>query len=56
MHERHNLGSLSDSIRGCDVAIAGGVEHMGHHPMGATRQTNPVSSRTSWWIQRHEHG
>lgn len=26
---------------GCDVAIAGGVEHMGHHPMGATADPNP---------------
>lgn len=25
----------------CDVAIAGGVEHMGHHPMGATADPNP---------------
>lgn len=24
-----------------DVAIAGGVEHMGHHPMGATADPNP---------------
>ncbi len=26
---------------GCDIAIAGGVEHMGHHPMGATADPNP---------------
>ena len=25
----------------CDVAIAGGVEHMGHHPMGADVDFNP---------------
>jgi acetyl-CoA acyltransferase len=25
----------------CDIAIAGGVEHMGHHPMGATADPNP---------------
>jgi acetyl-CoA acyltransferase len=25
----------------CDCAIAGGVEHMGHHPMGATADPNP---------------
>lgn len=25
----------------CEVAIAGGVEHMGHHPMGATADPNP---------------
>jgi acetyl-CoA acyltransferase len=25
----------------CDVVIAGGVEHMGHHPMGATADPNP---------------
>ena len=24
------------ALGACDVAIAGGVEHMGHHPMGAT--------------------
>jgi len=25
----------------CDVAIAGGVEHMGHHPMGSLLDPNP---------------
>lgn len=25
----------------CDVAIAGGVEHMGHHPIGAAADPNP---------------
>jgi acetyl-CoA acyltransferase len=25
----------------CETAIAGGVEHMGHHPMGATMDPNP---------------
>jgi acetyl-CoA acyltransferase len=25
----------------CDIAIAGGVEHLGHHPMGATADPNP---------------
>jgi acetyl-CoA acyltransferase len=25
----------------CDVAIAGGVEHMSHHPIGATADPNP---------------
>ena len=31
----------------CDLAIAGGVEHMGHHPMGADVDFNPrfVSDR-----------
>ena len=29
------------AMGGCDVAIAGGVEHMGHHPMGATADPNP---------------
>ncbi|MGA8833491.1 MAG: thiolase family protein [Desulfomonilaceae bacterium] len=29
------------ALGGCDVAIAGGVEHMGHHPMGATADPNP---------------
>ncbi len=25
----------------CDIAIAGGVDHMSHHPMGATMDPNP---------------
>lgn len=29
------------SLGVCDIAIAGGVEHMGHHPMGATADPNP---------------
>ncbi|MHB8203090.1 MAG: thiolase family protein [Desulfomonilaceae bacterium] len=29
------------ALGGCDVAIAGGVENMGHHPMGATADPNP---------------
>ncbi len=29
------------AVGACDVAIAGGVEHMGHHPMGATADPNP---------------
>ena len=29
------------AVGSCDVAIAGGVEHMGHHPMGATADPNP---------------
>lgn len=29
------------ALGACDVAIAGGVEHMGHHPMGATADPNP---------------
>ncbi len=29
------------ALGSCDVAIAGGVEHMGHHPMGATADPNP---------------
>jgi len=29
------------ALGGCDAAIAGGVEHMGHHPMGATADPNP---------------
>ncbi|HYA03666.1 MAG TPA: beta-ketoacyl synthase N-terminal-like domain-containing protein, partial [Syntrophobacteria bacterium] len=24
------------ALGACDIAVAGGVEHMGHHPMGAT--------------------
>jgi acetyl-CoA acyltransferase len=28
-----------------DVAIAGGVEHMGRHPMGEGADPNPPSSR-----------
>ncbi len=29
------------ALGACEVAIAGGVEHMGHHPMGATADPNP---------------
>ncbi|MFZ0927498.1 MAG: thiolase family protein [Syntrophobacteraceae bacterium] len=29
------------ALGACDVVIAGGVEHMGHHPMGATASPNP---------------
>lgn len=29
------------ALGACDVAIAGGVEHMGHHPMAATADPNP---------------
>jgi len=29
------------ALGACDVVIAGGVEHMGHHPMGATMDPNP---------------
>jgi acetyl-CoA acyltransferase len=29
------------ALGACDVAIAGGVEHMGHHPMGADVDFNP---------------
>jgi len=29
------------AVGSCDIAIAGGVEHMGHHPMGATADPNP---------------
>ncbi|MCX5873770.1 MAG: thiolase family protein [Deltaproteobacteria bacterium] len=29
------------ALGACDVAIAGGVEHMGHHPMGSTADPNP---------------
>jgi acetyl-CoA acyltransferase len=29
------------ALGSCDVAIAGGVEHMGHHPMGSTADPNP---------------
>ena len=29
------------ALGACDVAIAGGVEHMSHHPMGATADPNP---------------
>ena len=29
------------ALGACDVAIAGGVEHMGHHPIGATADPNP---------------
>lgn len=29
------------ALGACDVAIAGGVEHMSHHPIGATADPNP---------------
>jgi acetyl-CoA acyltransferase len=29
------------ALGACDVAVAGGVEHMGHHPIGATATPNP---------------
>ncbi len=29
------------ALGACDCAVAGGVEHMGHHPMGATADPNP---------------
>ena len=29
------------ALGACDIAVAGGVEHMGHHPMGATADPNP---------------
>ncbi len=29
------------ALGACDVAIAGGLEHMGHHPMGASADPNP---------------
>jgi acetyl-CoA acyltransferase len=29
------------ALGSCDIAIAGGVEHMGHHPMGAKADPNP---------------
>jgi acetyl-CoA acyltransferase len=29
------------ALGACDVAVAGGVEHMGHHPMGADVDFNP---------------
>ncbi len=29
------------ALGACDIAIAGGVEHMGHHPMGSNADPNP---------------
>jgi acetyl-CoA acyltransferase len=29
------------ALGACDIAVAGGVEHMGHHPMAATADPNP---------------
>ncbi|SPF39243.1 3-ketoacyl-CoA thiolase [Syntrophobacter sp. SbD1] len=29
------------ALGACDIAIAGGVEHMGHHPLGANASPNP---------------
>ena len=40
-----------------DVAIAGGVEHMGHHPMGAGRRPQPaVPGRAHRRPERPGHG
>lgn len=35
------IAAAEIALGACDVAIAGGVEHMGHHPMGATADPNP---------------
>ena len=35
-----------------DVAIAGGVEHMGRHPMGEGSTPTPGSSPSGWWTSR----
>ncbi|MGD9505277.1 MAG: acetyl-CoA C-acyltransferase [Syntrophobacteraceae bacterium] len=29
------------ALGACDIAIAGGVEHLGHHPLGASADPNP---------------
>jgi len=34
-------GAGEISMGACDVVIAGGIEHMGHHPMGADVDFNP---------------
>jgi acetyl-CoA acyltransferase len=40
-------GAGEIAMRACDVVLAGGIEHMGHHPMGADVDFNPrfVSER-----------
>ena len=34
-------GAGEITMRACDVVLAGGIEHMGHHPMGADVDFNP---------------
>ena len=34
-------GAGEIALGACDVAVAGGIEHMGHHPMGADVDFNP---------------
>src|SRR5438093_3720861 len=34
-------GAGEITMRACDVVLAGGIEHMGHHPMGADVDVNP---------------
>src|SRR5215831_2266522 len=34
-------GAGEIAMGACDVVVAGGVEHMGHHPMGAEVDFNP---------------
>src|ERR1044071_9354850 len=34
-------GAGESAVGACDVVVAGGVEHMGHHPMGADVDFNP---------------
>src|SRR6478609_9261527 len=34
-------GAGEIALRACDVVVAGGVEHMGHHPMGDDVDFNP---------------
>ena len=45
------------ALGACDVVIAGGIEHMGHHPMGADVDFNPrfVAERLRGHVCR-EHG
>jgi len=39
-----------------DVVVAGGVEHMGRHPMGEGVDPNRGSCPRSWWTSRDVHG
>src|SRR5436189_5908725 len=34
-------GAGEIALGACDVVVAGGIEHMGHHPMGADVDFNP---------------
>jgi acetyl-CoA acyltransferase len=41
-------GAGEIALGAADVVLAGGVEHMGHHPMGATSSSIRASSPSDW--------